>query len=166
MGTLKMIPSILPFAGGGYRTQQGQGEGRKKNCWQWWNTRPWRWARGIDDDGGHVPLSGFVFLLRAPPHNHTHLKDDTLCLTMHQWGVNDCNNTGVEEGRRIVGDGGIPSLWIQSGSIDDDVGCVPLFGLVFLLYAPPQNHTKSRVGLQGSSWEETSPDQPCRHPPC
>jgi hypothetical protein len=57
---------------------------------------------------------------------------------MCQWGVKDGNNNGVEEGRRIVGDGGIPILWSWSGNIDDDGGCVPLFGLVFLLSASPQ----------------------------
>jgi hypothetical protein len=108
---------------------------------------PWRQAGGIDDDGCHVPLSSFVFLLCASPQNHTRLKDDTIHLAMRPWVVKDGGNNGVEEGIRVVGIGGIPSLWSWSGSIDDDGGCVPLSGLVFLLCAPPQNHAKSRVGL-------------------
>ncbi len=124
-----------------------------------------RWAGGIDDDGGRVPLSSFVFWLCAPPQNHTCLEDDTIHLAMLWWGVKDIDDNGVVEGRRIVGNGGTPSLWSWSGSIDDNGSCVSLSGLVFLLCAPPRNHTKSGVGLQGSFWEKTSPDQPCRPPP-
>jgi hypothetical protein len=56
------------------------------------------------------PFPVLCFCCVHPLKNHTPLEDDTVCLAMRQWGVKDGDNKGVEKVRRIVGDGGIPSL--------------------------------------------------------
>jgi hypothetical protein len=72
---------------------------------------------------------------------------------MQRWGVKNGNNNGVEEGRRIVGDGRIPSTWSRSGSIDDDGGCVTQSCLVFLLCALLQTIPSPTWAYQGVHWK-------------